>query len=184
MKRTIPTRDLVFTAMIGALYTALCMALAPFSFGVVQVRAAEALALLPIFSPVGVWGVTLGCALSNLVGFFTGANILGAIDIVFGTAATFVAAVLSRRLRNIRLWGVPLLSALPPVLLNAVVVGAELAVLISPGEGFWPAFWINALSVGAGQLVSCCVLGLPLACLLERTGVAQRCFGAPAPQSR
>ena len=171
------TRNLVFGAMIAALYTALCLALAPLSFGMVQVRAAEALTLLPIFSPIGVWGVTLGCALSNLVGFFTGANILGYMDIFFGTAATFVAALLSRRLRNIRLLGVPVLSALPPVLVNAVVIGAELAFVFAPAEQFARFFLINALYVGVGQMISCFVLGLPLVCLLERTGAARRCFG-------
>lgn len=171
------TRSLVYTALIAALYTALCLALAPLSFGWGQVRAAEALTILPVFSPVGVWGVTLGCALSNLVGFFTGANILGFMDVLFGTAATFLAAVLSRGLRNVRLCGLPVLSALPPVVLNAVIIGAELAFLIAPGEGFWRAFAINAASVAAGQLVSCFALGLPLAALLERSGAARRCFG-------
>lgn len=174
------TRNMAFGAMIAALYTALCLALAPLSFGMVQVRAAEALTILPVFSAVGVWGVTLGCALSNLVGFFTGANILGYMDILFGTAATLLAALLSRKLRGIRFLGLPMLSTLPPVILNAVVVGAELAFVTGSSESFGKLFLINALYVGAGQLVSCCLLGLPLAALLERTGAAKACFGREA----
>lgn len=170
-------KNLVFTAMIAALYTALCLALAPLSFGIGQVRAAEALTLLPVFSPIGMWGVTLGCALSNLVGFFMGANILGFVDVLFGTAATLAAAIFSRMLRKIRFFGLPVLSALPPVLVNAVVIGAELAIISGPRESFWKFFAINALSVGVGQLVSCVILGLPLVYLLERTGAARRCFG-------
>ena len=170
-------RNLVFAAMIAALYTALCLALAPFSYGMVQVRAAEALTLLPIFSPIGVWGVALGCALSNLVGFMTGANILGYLDIFFGTAATLLAALATRKLRRIRFRGVPVAAVLPPILFNAAVIGAELAVISGPRENFWIFFAANAASVGAGQLLSCAVLGLPLCCLLERTGAARKCFG-------
>lgn len=166
------TRALVTAAMIAALYTALCIALAPLSFGMVQVRIAEALTLLPVFSPVAIWGVTIGCALSNLVGFMTGANILGFLDIVFGTAATLVAAILSYQMRNIRFCGLPVLSALPPVLINAAVIGAELTYMgagtLVPG-----IFFINAAYVGIGQTISCVCMGLPLVFVLEKTGAAR-----------
>lgn len=171
------TRKIAFTAMIAAIYTALCLALAPLSYGMVQVRVSEALTLLPVFSPIGVWGVTLGCALSNLMGFFSGINM--GIDVVFGTAATLIAAVMSRRLRHIRTFGLPVLSALPPVLVNAVIIGAELAWLYAaPGESFAVAFVLNALYVGVGQMVACIGFGLPMVALLERTGVAKRIFGS------
>jgi len=171
------TRDLAVCAMIAALYTALCLALAPLSFGPVQVRVAEALTLLPVFSPLGVWGVTLGCGVSNLVGFVTGANMIGYFDILFGTAATLAAALLSRRLRHIRIGGLPVLSSIPPVLVNAVVVGAELTVMLTGGFD-WKVFLTQALAVGVGQLISCVGLGLLLTYVLQRTGVAQRCFGS------
>lgn len=170
MKET-KTQKLAVCAMIAALYTALCVALAPFSFGMVQVRVSEALTLLPVFSVMGVWGVTLGCALSNLIGFFMGMNILGYTDVLFGTAATLISALLSRKLRHIRWFGLPVLSAVPPVLINAVVIGAELAWITAAPEAFWGAFIINALWVGLGQMISCFVLGLPLVYLLQKTGV-------------
>lgn len=172
------TRTLVFTAMIAAIYTALCMALAPIGFGSVQLRVSEALTLLPVLSPIGIWGVTLGCALSNLIGVITGTDMLGLMDIPFGTAATLLAALVSRGTRHIRWHGVPVVSAIPPVLFNAVIVGAELAYMTSAGEGFAKMFLINVLQVGAGQLVACFVLGLPLVCVLERTGAARACFGS------
>lgn len=177
MKRTISTKDLVFTAMIGALYSALCMALAPLSYGMVQVRAAEALTLLPIFSSVGVWGLTLGCAVSNFVGFMTGANILGYLDIFFGTAASLLAAILSRMLRNKRIMGIPVLSALPPIIINAIVVGAELAIVTGTQESFMAAFISNALFVALGQTAAVIGMGLPLTILLEKSGAAEKCFG-------
>lgn len=165
------TKKLALCAMIAAIYTALCTVLAPFSYGMMQVRVSEALTLLPVFSPLGVWGVTLGCALSNLVGFFTGANPLGYMDIFFGTAATLIAALLSRKLRHIRWFGLPVLSAVPPVLINAAVIGAELAVVTVPAEAFWGAFLINALWVALGQAISCFALGLPLVYVMQKTGV-------------
>lgn len=176
--RKITTRDLAFTAMIAALYTALCLALAPLSFGMVQVRAAEALTLLPVFSPVGIWGVALGCALSNLAGFFTGATMLP--DVLFGTSATLIAALMSRRLRNVRTFGLPVAAAIPPVLVNAVVIGAELAIFFSPGENFLKMLVINGLYVGVGQILACFGLGLPMVWLLEKSGAARRCFGEDA----
>lgn len=173
--KLLTTRGLAACAMIAALYTVLCVALAPLSYGMVQIRAAEALTLLPVFSPVAIWGVTLGCALSNLIGFLTGANILGFLDVFFGTAATLAAAFLSWKLRNVRVWRLPVLSAIPPVLVNALVIGLELTVL--EAGGFHAGiFLLNAAYVGLGQAAACFGLGLPLAYILEKTGVARRCF--------
>ncbi|WRS27507.1 QueT transporter family protein [Oscillospiraceae bacterium MB08-C2-2] len=175
------TRQMAVSAMIGALYTVLCLGFAPFSFGAVQVRLAEALTLLPIFSPFAVVGVTLGCAVSNLVGAMTGANILGLWDIPLGTLATFLAGICTWKLRNVRLstrfGSIPWLAPLPPVLFNALIIGAELTVMMTSGSWNTGIFLINALQVGIGQIVSCYAVGLPFAVVLDRTGVARRCFG-------
>lgn len=170
-----PTRRMVTAAMIAAAYTAVSICLLPLAFGAVQVRVAEALTLLPVFSPVAIWGVTLGCAITNAIGFATGANIIGMLDIFFGTAATLIAALLSYQARNIR-WGkLPVLSALPPVLLNAVVIGGELTYVMS--GGFEPRiFLINAAQVGIGQFLSCFILGLPLVWALERGALDRKLF--------
>ena len=92
MKKT-KTRTIVRCALIASLYTAVSLVLAPIAFGAVQARVSEAFTLLPVLVPDAVVGVTLGCFLTNLVGVFTGANVLGALDIVFGTAATLTAAL-------------------------------------------------------------------------------------------
>ena len=172
MKQT-NTRKLANCAMLAALYTALCLALAPLSFGAMQIRVAEALTLLPVFSAGAIWGVTLGCALSNLIGMLTGANMLGLPDLIFGTIATFLAAVLSYRLRKLRVRGLPVFSALPPILINAVIIGAELTVIFV-GEFTLKAFAVNALFVALGQAVSCLGLGLPLVYILEKFKLADR----------
>lgn len=169
---------MVLAAMIAAMYTAISLALAPISFGTIQMRAAEALTLLPVFDPVMIVGVSLGCLVTNTVGFFTGADILGWMDILFGTLATVIAAVLSYWLRNVRFKGLPVLSALPPVLLNALIIGGELTFLIA-GRFQWEVFALQAFSVGAGELVSCFVLGLPLVWMLEKSGIPKKLFPYP-----
>lgn len=159
------TNNLSKQAMIAALYTVISLVMAPIAFGSVQARVSEALTLLPVFGISNIWGVTVGCFLTNLVGLATGANILGSLDIIFGTAATFVAGLLTYIFRNIRFKGLPILSALPPVIINAVVVGWELCIMIN--GSFHPViFTAQAVSVGVGQTISCGI-GLLLVRLIE-----------------
>lgn len=173
MKTTNKSEFIVKQAMIAAIYTVLSVCLSAISYGTVQVRVSEALTLLPVFALGNVWGVTIGCFLTNVIGFFTGANILGALDAVFGTAATLVAALLTYALRNVRFKGLPIAAAIPPVIVNAVVIGMELCVLIN--GGFNPVvFWAQAVSVGVGQLLSCGVIGLIMVRVIERNGALKR----------
>ena len=173
MKTTNKSEFIVKQAMIAAIYTVLSVCLSAISYGTVQIRVSEALTLLPIFCLGNVWGVTIGCFLTNVIGFFTGANILGSLDAVFGTAATLVAALLTYALRNVRFKGLPVLAAVPPVIVNAVVIGMELCVLIS--GGFNPVvFWAQAVSVGVGQLLSCGVLGLIMVKTIEHNDALKR----------
>ncbi len=162
------TKKLVNQAMIAAIYTVLSVALSAISFGTVQIRVSEAFALLPVFSFTNVWGVTIGCFLTNLIGFFTGANILGSLDMIFGTFATFSAAVTTYLLRKIKIKGMPVLSVIPPIVFNAVIIGWELCMLINNGSFSPVIFWAQAISVGVGQLLSCGVIGLMMVRLVEK----------------
>lgn len=92
-----------------------------------------------------------------------GSNIAGWLDVAFGSLATLLAAILTRMLRNIQFKGIPLLAILPPVLLNALIVGGELVVV------YKLPFWLCALEVGAGELAVCTVLGIPLVLALRNT---------------
>ncbi len=154
-------RRLIVIAVIAAIYTVISLALAPISFGAIQIRIAEALTLLPALSFLGVYGVTLGCFITNLVGVFTGVNILGFWDVIFGTLATLIAALLTYKFRKIRFNGYPILSAFMPVVVNAVIIGAELTFILAPSFtlGYFTLF---ALEVGIGEFLSCFILGLPL----------------------
>ena len=174
MKKISPS-DLTRCAMIAALYTVISVALLPLAFGVVQARVSEALTLLPAITPLGIAGVTLGCLITNTYGVASGANILGAADIVLGTVATFVAAVMTRGLRKHRIKGLPVLASVPPVLINAVVIGAELT-YAEFNTLSSPMLWVNMLQVGLGQLISCTALGLMLVWALERGGLEKKLF--------
>jgi uncharacterized membrane protein len=159
------TQILLKIAMIAAVYTAVSMLLAPISFGLFQVRVAEALTVLPVLAFLPVWGLTLGCALTNFLGALSGFNILGFWDVLFGTLATLIAALLSYRYRNVRYKNVPWLSALFPILINGVVIGAELAIILKlPFNGFL----VNALYVALGEALSVFVIGLPILKRMEK----------------
>ena len=167
-------RSLAAGGMIAGAYAALSLVLAPITFGAVQCRVSEALTLLPVLSPTAVWGVTLGCLVTNAVGAGTGANFLGALDILFGTAATLLSALATRALGKVRVRGVPVLAALPPVLINAAVIG---------GEWCWAAtgslngaFWVFAGQIALGQLPPC-ILGLVLVRALEARGLQHNIEG-------
>ncbi len=90
-------------------------------------------------------------------------------DWIFGTAATLLAALWTSRLHN------RYLTPLPPVICNAVIVGAEIAWFFpAEGMGFWAAYGLNALTVGLGELAVCVLLGLPLLSWVERTPALRR----------
>ncbi|MEF9975981.1 MAG: QueT transporter family protein [Oscillospiraceae bacterium] len=164
-------KRMVRGAFIGAIYATVSVALAPISYGMLQVRVSEALTLLPVFSADAVVGVTLGCFLANLIGMFMGANILGPLDVIIGTAATLAAALCTRALRNKSPW----LAALPPVFINALVVGGELTFVM--GAFSLKVFAIQFFWVALGQACACFVLGVPLTKFLQKnSALCDRAF--------
>ena len=158
-KANITTRMIAVSALIGAVYAALTIALAPISYGPVQFRISEVLCIMPYFIPSTAWGLYVGCILANL---FTG-NI---IDIIFGSLATLLAGLLTARIgRREHTIVNSAMACFMPVIFNAVIVGA----VLTWGYGIQEiasnallSFLINALWVGFGELVVLYVLGLPL----------------------
>ena len=151
----------------------LCLVLAPFSYGAVQVRIAEALCLLPVFGAEYIVGVTLGCFLADLFG----STIL---DVVFGTLATLLACLVTYKLRNVRIKGLAIPASLPPVLFNAVIVGVEITLFFTDYRAMSAPVWLlclgNGISVGVGELISCTVLGVALVKLIESNAALKRVF--------
>lgn len=134
-------------AIIAAIYVVLVFAFRPISFSSIQFRIAEALTILPFFTPAAIPGVTIGCLLGNLLG---GADIL---DIVFGTLATLIGAFGSYALRNHKY-----LVPLPPILANTIIVPWVLRY----AYGMKDAILFMMLTVGIGEVIACGVLGLVL----------------------
>ena len=161
---------LVRCAVIAAVYVVLCLALAPFSYGAVQVRIAEALCLLPVFGAEYIVGVTLGCFLANLLGSTV-------IDAVFGTLATLLACLVTYKLRNVRVKGLAIPASLPPVVFNMLIVGAfEITFFFSDTAPTAALAAFNAVAVGIGEIISCTIVGVALVQLVESNEGLKRIF--------
>lgn len=145
------------SALVAAIYFALATALKPVSFGPVQFRLSEALVLLPVFMPESIIGVTLGCFISNFYSTM--------YDVIFGTIATGVAAVLTFLLRKTKF-----LYVFPPLILNAILVP-----LIWVVDGSDTAYFLNFGLILASEVIVVAIIGWPLTIALkkalERAGI-------------
>ncbi len=156
-------RQLTTAAIIAAAYAALTLLLPIPQYGGVQLRVAEAMTVLPFFFPEAIPGLAVGCFLANLLGSPY------VLDWIFGTLATLLAALWTSRIKT------RALAPLPPVVCNAVIVGAEIAYFATlDGAAFWPAYAFNALTVGLGEAIACFVLGTLLLRALERVPALKR----------
>ncbi|MBQ1963068.1 MAG: QueT transporter family protein [Clostridia bacterium] len=135
--------------LIAALYTVLTYAIGAIGLasGAIQFRISEALCVLAAFTPAAIPGLTIGCFLSNLL-----TNCIWQ-DVVFGTLATFLGALLGWMLRK-RAYLIPL----PTVVANTLIVPFVLAYGYRMQEGLW----FLMLTVGAGEILSAYVAGLAL----------------------
>ena len=147
------TRLMTESALIAAVYVALVLLFKPISFGAIQFRIAEALCVLPFFSLSAVPGLAIGCLLGN---FFSGAAMP---DVIFGTFATLLAAILSYELRTVSKW----LVCLPPILANAIIVPFVLQYAYGVTDGYFFLF----ATVGIGEILAVGVLGNVLLLALE-----------------
>lgn len=154
------TRFMTRAGIIAALYVATTLLLAPISYGAVQCRVSEALCLLPVLTPAAVPGLAIGCLIANLLGSGVW------YDVVFGTMATAMAALLTRRLENH-----PFLASLPPVIFNGIIVGSVVyfAYEYVPAAGVQAAPLLLTMgSVAVGEAIACCVLGVLLVKALKK----------------
>ena len=185
------TQKIVFAALIAAIYAALTIMLAPISYGPLQIRVAEIFTILPFFSLFSIWGLFVGCLVSN---FFSP---YGIIDMIFGSMATLIAAILTYYIGRSKLPYKKYLAPLPAVIVNALIVAflvncitvanpvqigvafnkiisnpKELSSFIKFTINFnWVAFWGSALWIGLGELIACYFLGLPLIIAIEKNKI-------------
>lgn len=161
MKKQI--RYIVTAALIAAIYAGLTLVSSVFglAYGPIQFRISEALTILPVFTPAAIPGLAVGCFIANIASF-------NPVDMVFGTIATLSAATLTYLFRNVKIKRLPWLSFIPPILINAVVVGLEIALFWTDGGASAISFAVAALEVGIGEAAVCIILGVPLFFALDK----------------
>lgn len=167
------TNFIVKSSLIAAVYAVLTLALGAISYGNLGIdfRISEALTILPVFSFSAVPGLFVGCLIANLLGMAF--STLGMVDVVFGSLATLIASLLTYFLRKITVKGFPILSFIPPILVNAIIVGLELRIFVA--DVFSSFLWA-AFIVGIGELVVVIVLGVPLYYLIKKTPTFNKFF--------
>jgi uncharacterized membrane protein len=149
---SLETRALALNAAAAALYAVLTVALAPISYGPMQVRVSEAMTLLAFVNPRFLPGLVIGCLAANA------ASPLGPIDMVAGTGATFLGLWPMRFVKST--WT----ASLFPVVSNGLIIAGELVYLSDiPMSGFW----VTALYIGAGEFLAVAVCGSILVHFLE-----------------
>ena len=122
--------------------------------GVIQVRISEALTVLPFFTPAAIPGLFLGCLLSNIIG--------GCViwDIIFGSLATLLGALGTYAIRKkLPDW----CAAIPPIIANTLIVPFILSYAYEVPD----SIPFLMLTVGAGEVISCGILGILLLKLLK-----------------
>ncbi len=141
-------------ALIAAIYVVMTFSFATFSSGPIQVRPAEALTILPYFTPAAIPGLFLGCLIGNLL---AGSML---IDVIFGSIATLLGAVFTYLLRKKSRY----LAPIPPIAANTIIV--PLILRYAYGEPLPIPYMM--LTVGIGEIIYCGVLGIILLNALAR----------------
>lgn len=158
------TSDLSLTVIFASLYSILVVALAPISFGPVQLRVADCLIpLAALFGWPVIAGVTVGCFLGNA--YFW----LGPYDVIFGPIANLIAASLIFVLRKRQL-----LACVVGSLPIGIIVGSYLWVFFPPPDIFGlniPIWSAMVVSITISTLVAMAVIGYALLKALSRPNV-------------
>ena len=139
-------RRLTNMGLVAAIYVAATMLCSSLAYGQVQFRISEVLMLLCYFNKDYIISLSIGCLIVNLF------STLGMVDVVFGTLATVVAAVLIYLRNKVNL----VVASLFPVISNAVIVGFELTYV------FKTPLLVNMGWVALGEFVCVTIVGVIL----------------------
>lgn len=178
MKSNYLARVGVLAAAYAACTLIALLFLGSLAWGPIQFRVSEALCVLALFTPAAIPGLTLGCVIANVMNIvISGTGMLGMLDVVFGSLATFAGALFTWKMRRH-----PLVALAGPVLANALIVPAYLPLLLQ-GVGFYTIpfttisldnswlfmYLFGLVTTGVGEAVIMYVLGYPLARSLAKT---------------
>ena len=165
------TRFLTRAALIAAIYVVLTgiSYFAGLDKGVIQFRISEALCFLPCFLPAAIPGLSIGCLISNII--YGGAL----PDIIFGTLATLIGAVLTRLLTrgllNSSQSGASLrfrlAAVLPPIISNTIIVPLVLKFAYMYDD----ALYFMAFTVCLGEIIGIGIIGNILITVLSRQNI-------------
>ena len=153
------TLNLTWAALIAALYVVLTFVAnaAGLASGAIQVRLSEMLTIMPLFTWAAVPGLAAGCVLAN---FLTGCALW---DVVFGSLATLLGALGTYYIGRKK----TVLGPIFPIVSNALIVPLVLQYVY----GLEGGYWYFMVTVGAGEIISCGLLGWLLYKVLRRTGI-------------
>ena len=155
--------NMAYISTIAALYVVLTFVSGALglAYSGVQLRLSEMLTILPVFSPIAIPGLAIGCFIANLASPF------GLVDVIFGTLSTLIAAFLTRLLRKIKIKNIPFLAPLPPVLFGSASVSL---IILSVSSNIFTLemFIFLTLSIGLGQFIVCYLFGIPLFVVLDK----------------
>ena len=145
MNKKFSTKFIVRQGIIAALYAVLTLSFPNLSYGVLQFRASEILTLTAFFNKEYIWGLTIGCFIANIFSPYA------ALDIVIGTFASFLAAYLMSKSRNI--W----VASIIPAISN-ILVGVQLY-LISASEF---GFFLTTSYIMLSEIIIVTLIGVPI----------------------
>ena len=155
MKINLTTKKLTALSIVAAIYVVLTVMLGELSYSNIQFRISEALILLCFYKKEYIYALSVGCLIANI---FSGMP----IDVIFGTLATVIAAFLVYKSKNIYI------ASVFPVIVNAVIVGAELNLFYG-----LPLF-LSMAQVALGEFVCVCILGVILFKSIEKNKAFMR----------
>ena len=158
-------------AVIAALYATLTIGqnlLLPGTASMaVQFRVAEVLAVLAIYTPAAIPGLTVGCVIANISSVTAG---LGFYDMIFGSLASLLAAIAMYFLRNVRIKDISFAALLMPAIFNGLIVGFEIAFFFLDTGFTMTGFLVSGGCVALGELAVLMILGIPFCILLNKQG--------------
>jgi uncharacterized membrane protein len=159
LEGSLKTKSIMLTAAFAALYAVLVFIFAGISYGMVQVRIADA--LIPLSIVLGwpvVLGVAIGCAIANIATPLPSV----ATDVTLGSVANFIASLLAWRISRWKSGRVgELFGCLAATLTVTLIVGTYLAAITAMN------YWIWWIGVGIGSIISITVVGFILVTVLR-----------------
>ena len=153
MNKKFDTKFLVRQGIVAALYAILTIMppLSGLSYGPLQFRISEVLTLLAFFNGDYIWGLTVGCFIANIFSPFA------VLDIVVGTFASFLAALLMSKMKKL------MLASLMPAICS-ILIGLQLYLINATKE----SFFITTGYIMLSEFIIVTVIGIPLFYILGK----------------